>query len=363
MLLGWPCHVDQTLPPEVTRAPADSTYLRLRRRQRGRLALIALLLVITPVGTIALGSAAVPVSEVVGVIASHIPGLDVTITWDRTTDAIVWQTRLPRIMAGLFVGAVLGVCGVVLQAVVRNPLAEPYVLGLSSGASTGAAIAMIVVGAASSLSVGLWAFAGALVATVAVLVIAGNSNKPLQLILAGLAIGFAFQAITNLIIFSSGSAETSRAVMFWMLGSLGRATWADVGVVAVVAVLITIAMAICAPVLDALASGDKTALSVGINPSRARILLLVPVSAAVAVAVATAGGIGFVGLIIPHLVRSFLGHGHRALVIGSALLAALFLVWADTAARILFAPAELPIGVVTGLIGGPFLLVLVRRSR
>ena len=327
-----------------------------------RLVVLALALLLTPLLTVVIGAAAVPLDEVVGVLASHIPGLDVQITWDRSIDAIVWDTRLPRIIAGVAVAAILGVSGVVLQAVVRNALAEPYVLGVSAGASSGAAFAIIIVGTSVATAVGVMAFAGALLATLLVLAIAGRTQSPLQLILGGLGVGFGFQALTNLIIFSSDSPETARSVMFWTLGSLARASWDSVPVITIAALLITMLMVLCGPILDALASGDRTAQAVGIEPGRARILLLIPVSAAIALAVATAGGIGFVGLVVPHLVRSFIGPAHRLLVLGSALAAGLFLVWADAFARLAFAPAEVPIGVVTGLVGAPWLVLLVRRQ-
>ena len=327
-----------------------------------RLALLALALLLTPAFTVVIGAAAVPLDEVVGVLASHIPGLDVQITWDRSIDAIVWDTRLPRIIAGVAVAAILGVSGVVLQAVVRNALAEPYVLGVSAGASSGAAFAIIIVGTSVATVVGVMAFVGALLATLLVLAIAGRTQSPLQLILGGLGVGFGFQALTNLIIFSSDSPETARSVMFWTLGSLARAGWDSVPVITIAALLLTVLMVLCGPILDALASGDRTAQAVGVEPARARILLLIPVSAAIALAVATAGGIGFVGLVVPHLVRSFIGPAHRFLVLGSALAAGLFLVWADAFARLAFAPAEVPIGVVTGLVGAPWLVLLVRRQ-
>lgn len=327
-----------------------------------RIVLLAAALVFTPALTIVIGSASVPLDEVVGVLLSHIPGIDIQITWDRSVDAIVWETRLPRIIAGVAVAAILGVSGVVLQAVVRNALAEPYVLGVSAGASSGAAFAIIIVGTTVAAFVGLLAFAGALLATMLVLAIAGRTQSPLQLILGGLGVGFGFQALTNLIIFSSDSPETARSVMFWTLGSLARIRWDSIPLIVITAVLLTALMVLCGPILDALASGDRTAQAVGVEPAIARILLLVPVSAAVALAVATAGGIGFVGLVVPHVVRSFVGPAHRLLVLGSALAAGLFLVWADAFARISFAPAEVPIGVVTGLIGAPFLVVLVRHQ-
>ena len=327
-----------------------------------RIVLLAAALVFTPALTIVIGSASVPLDEVVGVLLSHIPGIDIQITWDRSVDAIVWETRLPRIIAGVAVAAILGVSGVVLQAVVRNALAEPYVLGVSAGASSGAAFAIIIVGTTVAAFVGLLAFAGALLATMLVLAIAGRTQSPLQLILGGLGVGFGFQALTNLVIFSSDSPETARSVMFWTLGSLARIRWDSIPLIVITAVVLTAVMVLCGPILDALASGDRTAQAVGVEPAIARILLLVPVSAAVALAVATAGGIGFVGLVVPHVVRSFVGPAHRLLVLGSALAAGLFLVWADAFARIAFAPAEVPIGVVTGLIGAPFLVVLVRRQ-
>jgi putative membrane protein len=327
-----------------------------------RIVLLAAALVFTPALTIVIGSASVPLDEVVGVLLSHIPGIDIQITWDRSVDAIVWETRLPRIIAGVAVAAILGVSGVVLQAVVRNALAEPYVLGVSAGASSGAAFAIIIVGTTVAAFVGLLAFAGALLATMLVLAIAGRTQSPLQLILGGLGVGFGFQALTNLVIFSSDSPETARSVMFWTLGSLARIRWDSIPLIVITAVVLTAVMVLCGPILDALASGDRTAQAVGVEPAIARILLLVPVSAAVALAVATAGGIGFVGLVVPHVVRSFVGPAHRLLVLGSVLAAGLFLVWADAFARISFAPAEVPIGVVTGLIGAPFLVVLVRRQ-
>ena len=327
-----------------------------------RLVVLALALLLTPALTVVIGAAAVPLDEVIGVLASHIPGLDVQITWDRSIDAIVWDMRLPRIIAGVAVAVILGVSGVVLQAVVRNALAEPYVLGVSAGASSGAAFAIIIVGTSVATVVGVMAFAGALLATLLVLAIAGRTQSPLQLILGGLGVGFGFQALTNLIIFSSDSPETARSVMFWTLGSLARAGWDSVPVITIAALLLTVLMVLCGPILDALASGDRTAQAVGVEPARARILLLIPVSAAIALAVATAGGIGFVGLVVPHLVRSFIGPAHRFLVLGSALAAGLFLVWADAFARLAFAPAEVPIGVVTGLVGAPWLVLLVRRQ-
>lgn len=345
--------------------PTSSTATqRLVNRRRRTLRLVVLfgVFALTPLIAVTMGSATVALDDVVGVVLSHL-GLAREVTWPHSIDAIVWENRVPRVLAGLTVGAILGVSGVILQALVRNPLAEPYVLGVSSGASTGAASAIILIGAVHSLTTGLFAFVGALLATFALLVIAGKGAGPLQLILAGLAVGFGFQSLTNFLLFSSGSPETSQSVMFWMLGSLARTQWSQLPLLAVVAIVLTAAACLLGPVLDALASGDRTAESVGVHPGRARVAFLIPVSAAVAVAVSAAGGIGFVGLIIPHLVRNLIGYSHRLLVLGSALAAALFLTWTDAIARVIFTPVELPIGVITGLIGAPFLVLLIRRQR
>ena len=332
----------------------------LHRRTPTRFFLLVTLLVLMPVLSIAFGAAPVPIGQVLGVLADHCD-IPIHVTWDSITDAIVWQNRMPRIVTGLGVGATLGVAGVALRAVVRNPLAEPYVLGVSAGASSGAAAAIIIVGVTSSFAVAGMAFLGALLSTAIVLFMGGGRNSStLRLVLAGLAVGFIFQAVTNFIIISSDSAETARAVMFWTLGDLSRASWGQGWTNVAVAIVLTVLLWACAPWLDALASGDSTATAVGIDPTVIHVLLLVPVSAGVAMAVAISGG--FVGLVIPHLMRSFIGHGHRRLVVSSAMAGAIFLMWADTFSRTVFSPAELPIGVITGLLGAPFLLVLVRRE-
>lgn len=339
--------------------------LKAPRRRRVRWAglVLAVVLLATPLLSVTLGAASVLPGDVFGVLASHLPGVRLTPWWDQITEAIIWDNRMPRTLAGLGVGAILGVSGVALQAMVRNPLAEPYVFGVSAGASSGAALAMVVLGITSGIGVAGLAFVGAASATLLVVLGGGRPGQTaLHLVLAGIAVGFIFQALTNLLVFASDSPETSRAVLFWTLGSLSRATWSDVASLLAVAFVLTGLLWLAAPLLDALASGDRTALSVGIDPARYRLLLILPVSAGVAFAVATAGGIGFVGLVVPHLIRGWLGHANRWLVVGSAMAGAVFLVWADTLSRTMFSPAELPVGVITGLLGAPFLLVMVRRT-
>ena len=341
----------------------DHAKLSRRGRSRVVILLLASLVLVTPLVSVVYGAANVTAAEAFGVVASHL-GVGGEPTWDRMTEAIVWQNRMPRVLTAIGVGAVLGVSGVALQAMVRNPLAEPYVLGISSGASFGAGVAIIVIGVTNAVLTAGAAFVGALLATVLVLVVGGvRGGSPLQLILAGLAIGFLFQAGTNLVIFSARTAETAQSVVFWSLGSLTRAGWPEVGLVLMTATLITAGLWLAGPILDALASGDSTCLAVGVNPAHARLALLIPASAAIGITVAVAGGIGFVGLVVPHLMRAVVGQAHRALVICSALASAVFLAAADAFARTVFSPMELPIGVITGLVGAPFLLLLVGRMR
>ena len=269
---------------------------------------------------------------------------------------------------GAAVGACLAISGAALQAMVRNLLADPYILGVSGGASTGAAAAILFgVGAAlGEYAQSVLAFVGALAAALLVFVIARSNGRvtSLRLLLSGVAVGYALSAVTSLLIFSSDSAEGSRSVMFWMLGSLSLGQWNAFLVIALVAGLVgTVVLTARAPLLDALAAGDGIAHGLGISPDRARIGLLVVVSLCTAAAVAGAGAIGFVGLVIPHLARRLVGSRHRVAIPASALLGAGFLVWADVVARLVMAPRELPIGVITAAVGAPFLLLLIRRMQ
>ncbi|MBW3087082.1 putative ABC transporter permease protein [Austwickia sp. TVS 96-490-7B] len=333
-------------------------------RAKNALTLIALLalVVLAPLISLGFGAAAVPIDEAFAIVAGRLTGID-TGPWDPAVEAIIWLNRVPRIVMALGVGAMLGVCGVAMQAVVRNPLAEPYVLGISSGAAAGAGIAIVIIGASSSWGIGSLAFTGAALASGLVLMIGtGRTGSTLRLILAGIAIGFVFQAITNLLIIASNNAETAQAVVFWGLGSLTRAGLEEALTVLGGAAALTALLWLVGPYLDALASGDEECLTVGINPTLTRMLLLIPISAGVALAVATSGGIGFIGLVIPHIMRPAVGHAHRTLVLGTALAAALFLLVTDTVARTALGAVEIPIGIITAILGAPVLLILVHRG-
>lgn len=337
-----------------------------RRRTRAWLGGLALVLAATVVVAVGVGAFAVPAGTVARVVGHHLVGLPGERTWSAPVDAIVWQVRLPRVLLGALVGAGLAVCGVALQAMVRNVLADPYLLGVNSGASSGAAAA-ILFGVGAGLfehALQVTAFLGALAASLLVLLVARTAGRvtSIRLLLSGVAVGYALYALTSFLIFASGSAEGARSVLFWLLGSLALAQWdAPLAVVAVVVVLTVALLGLWGRRLDALAVGDETAHTLGVRPERFRLLLLVVVALCVGVAVAAAGSIGFVGLVVPHLARRAVGGTHARVVPVAALMGAVLLVWADVLARTLFAPQEVPIGIITSLVGAPFLLLLIRR--
>ena len=257
--------------------------------------------------------------------------------------AILTELRAPRIVMAVLAGAGLSVAGVVLQAVVRNLLADPYVLGVNSGASCGAALAILFGAGAGFGEYALQAsaFLGALVAMGLVLVVARVAGRmtSTRLLMAGVSVGYALSALTSFLVFASDSAEGSRSVTFWLLGSLSLATWGGPLVAAAVVVLAAVAVAMVGGrLLDALAAGDETALTVGVNPDRLRLVAMVLVSIVVGVVVAAVGTIGFVGLVVPHLARRLVGTAHAAVVPVAALLGAVLLVVADMAARVVMAP-------------------------
>lgn len=323
-------------------------------------------LLVTVVLAVGIGAVGIDPGTVARIVGHHTLGSPADATWTQAEDSIVWQVRLPRVLLGVVVGAALAVCGVALQAMVRNLLADPYLLGVTSGASTGAAAAILFgLGAGfgeNALSIS--AFLGALAASAAVFVVAraGGRITSLRLLMAGVAVGYALYAATSFLIFASDSAEGARSVLFWLLGSLGLARWGvPLAIVVVVVTLTVAALLLWSRRLDALAIGDETAHTLGVPPTRFRVQLLVVVSLCVGAVVAASGGIGFVGLVIPHVARRFVGAAHGRVVPVAALIGAIFLVWADVAARTLLEPRELPIGIITALVGAPFLLILVRR--
>lgn len=316
---------------------------------------------------VGLGPVSIPPGTVAEVVLHHLTGWPQAVTWTEAEDNIVWLVRLPRVLLGAVVGAALAVSGVALQAMVRNVLADPHILGVTSGASTGAAASLLFgigVGAGTG-ALTASAFLGALAATAALFIVArqGGQITSVRLLLAGVTIGYILSAATSFLIFASDSPEGARAVVFWLLGSLASAQWSAVGTAGAVVAAGTAVLVLLGSRLDALAIGDDTAHTLGIAPGRLRAQALVVVALCVGSVVAVSGAIGFVGLIVPHVARLCVGGTHRRVIPVSALIGALFLVTADVFARVAFAPRELPLGIVTAVVGAPLLLLLVRRLR
>lgn len=328
--------------------------------------LLVLLLALTTTSAVlslALGSEPLAVSGVLDVLRARLAGAAGP---DPTLDTIVWDLRAPRVVMGMVVGAGLAMAGACMQTLVRNPLADPYLLGVSSGAGVGATL-VIVLGALGGLGVwalSLGALAGALAATALVFGISmwQGGITPLRLVLTGVVMSAAFSSVSSFLVFVSADPRATQSVLFWLLGSLSGSVWDRVlPSVVVVALSMAVLMALHSW-LDALAAGADVASGLGVPVSTLRIGLFVLTSVLVGVLVAVSGGIGFVGLVVPHLARILVGALHRSVLPVAAVGGALFLLWVDVAARVVVRPQEIPLSVVTGLVGAPiFLLLLGRR--
>ncbi len=298
------------------------------------------------------------------IVASHILG---TAPGDWTTgqDHIVWLIRLPRVLLAGIVGAGLAVVGVTMQATVRNPLADPYLLGTSSGASVGAVIViMLGINFLAPYSLSLLAFVGAVGSFVIVFAIAqtGGRVSPTRLILAGVATAYVLTAITSLILFI-GDERAIRSVLFWMLGTLSGAEWSFLGLPAAALVVGISILILKYRAMNALLAGEETAITLGVDTQALRRQLLLLTALITGVMVAVSGAIGFVGLMMPHIVRLVVGADHRIVLPASALTGAIFLIWVDVAARTVVQPQEIPVSIITALVGAPFFLWLLRWRR
>lgn len=321
---------------------------------------LAVALVLSVTVAVTIGPADIRIDEVWASVLSHLGVGESPLTIVR--DGIVWELRLPRVLTAAAVGAGLAIAGAVMQAITRNPLADPYLLGLSSGASLGA-VAVVLLGAAIALP--LAAFAGAMAALVATLLLASSLGTvtPTRTVLAGLAVSSLAAAITSLVIFWTVTGDSYREILGWLLGSLSGARWPSVAIAFGAILIAGIPIVIGGRVLDAFAFGDTTAASLGVNVTSTRWVLLTASALLTGAMVSVSGSIGFVGLVLPHAVRLIAGPRHGSLLPLSALVGAIFLVWADTLARTLFDPRELPVGIVTAIIGAPVFALLLARRR
>ncbi len=349
---------------------AAAPPLRQARRRTGRarawtLGFAALALAGAVVGAGA-GAFEIPLAQVLGGLVEPL-GLAGPLAPGARAGAVLWSLRLPRVALSLVVGAGLSVAGLLLQALFRNPLASPQVIGVSSGAALGAGAAIVLGGAATlgqtPVALPLAAFAGALATAAFVLRLGrrGGRSSVASLLLAGIVANSLCGAILGLLFFVADDAQL-RSLTFWTLGSLGGATWPVVGLVGLaVAALVAGAQGL-ARWLDLLQLGEEEALLLGVPVARLERGVVALASLAVGAMVAFTGVIGFLGLVLPHLARLLLGPGHRALVPGTAALGAAVLVWADLLCRTALAPAELPIGILTTLLATPFFLLLLHRG-
>ncbi len=344
---------------------ADAGSRSWRRTATLAVAGLCMLLVVSVLGLI-FGTAHIPWRDALGYVWAAMThgriGAD-----DLPAYRIIVESRLPRVLTAALVGAGLSVVGVVVQAMVRNSLADPYVLGISSGASVGAT-AVVLFGAFAGL--GLYAmpvaaFVGALIAAVTVFVVAATPAglSPLRLVLTGTALAYGFSALTTVLVFLAPQGDAARSVMFWLLGSLAAVTWNSVLVVAPAVLVGGGLMILAAGHLNALSMGDEVAASLGLRAARVRLVLFVVSALLTGVMVSVCGAVGFVGLIVPHVTRLMIGADHRRVLVLAPVIGSVFLVVADLCARVAVPPQELPLSAVTAAVGVPVFLGLMRRRR
>ncbi len=349
-------------PSRVGNGRATWTCLDAWPLRAGLAALSCAALVLAIGLAVSIGEMRIPFAAAFGVICDRLFGT--AFDPDRVQAGIVWDYHLSRAIVAACCGATLALCGAILQALLRNPLAEPYVLGISAGASTGAVAVLIVGFGVGTLSVSGGAFLGAIAAVSLVALLgAGAGGGTDRVILAGIAGSQLFNAVTSYIVTTSASAEQARGVMFWLLGSLGGVRWPDVYLVAPVAFVGFATSLFYARALDAFAFGADAASSLGVPVARVRVVLFGLTAAMTACMVSVVGSIGFVGLVVPHAARFLVGPSHARLLPASLMIGAIFTVLADIASRVIVPQQVLPIGVVTALVGAPAFAVVLYRAR
>jgi iron complex transport system permease protein len=328
---------------------------------------LSALTVLVAVFAIALGPSNLGPDKVVLILLSKVPilGDHIAKTWSQGDENIVIIIRMPRVLLGLLVGASLGLAGVTSQGVFKNPMADPYILGISSGAALGASVVIIIGVGAGLLSYGIvgGAFAGALLGAFLVFNIARTHNKfPVEtLLLSGIAVSAFFSAVTYFLMYISG--HKLNQIVFWVMGALWNASWDDVFILSPFLLIGTAVIYAYARDLNVMLLGEESAAHLGTDVSKVKTILLVASSLLAAAAVSVSGIIGFVGLIIPHMMRLILGPDHRVLIPASLLAGAMFLTLADTFARMVMQPSELPVGILTAVIGAPFFVYLLARKK
>lgn len=345
--------------------PSDKTTLtdhNSKRTYRLALAVGFATLLMSITVAVSVGAISIPFSTVWGVITNKFVDGLVPVNWSAGREAIIWEIRLPRSLLACLVGAGLAIVGASLQAVTRNQLADPHLLGISAGSAFGAILALLHTGLFLGLvTVPLFAFLGALIATLLVLGVSrfASATSADKLILAGVAVSFIVMSLANVLIFL-GDPRATHTVVFWMLGGLGLAQWEQLIYPLIILTICGGYLKLNAANLNAMTVGDETASTLGIAVTRFRLIVFAVGALITGVMVAFSGIIGFVGLMVPHIARLFVGGNYNRVLPVSALLGAIFLIWADIISRTIMSPDDMPIGIVTGLIGGFFFIWLLR---
>ncbi|MGG0754345.1 FecCD family ABC transporter permease [Brevibacillus laterosporus] len=337
-----------------------------KRMTAGAVGMILLLLSV--VASLAIGSVMLPIDEITRILLHQIPGIHsfIPVTWDESSTQIMLNVRLPRVILALLVGASLGIAGAAFQGVLRNPLADPFTLGVSSGASVGAAI-LIYFGLQyawlGQWTVPLTAFVTGVCTLVIVLQMARENGKiPIEtLILSGVVMQAFLGSIVSFLV--AMSKQTINEILFWVMGSLAMRGWSYTSVLLPYLVIGLLILFAYARPLNMLALGERQAGHLGLHVERTKWIVLLTATLVTAAAVSVAGVIGFVGLVVPHLLRMIIGSDYRLLIPMSALGGAIYVLWADTISRTLLAPTEIPLGVVTAFIGAPFFAMLLIRNK
>ncbi|WP_445667477.1 FecCD family ABC transporter permease [Paenibacillus sp. FSL H8-0034] len=321
---------------------------------------------------VSIGQVSIPFTESYRILIYQLTGIQIGDLYGLTSGTfvdIIWQIRLPRVLMAMIVGSGLALCGTVMQASVQNPLADPYILGISSGASLGATFSIMVgfgaAGIMGEMGIAMWAFVGAIGAAGLVLILAsmGGKMSSVKLVLVGMVINALCSACSNFIVYFAKDAEGIRSVTFWTMGSLASAKWDKLPLIVIVMVAAVLFFIFQSRVMNTMLMGDEAAVTLGINLNVYRRLYMVIASLLTGIIVATCGIIGFVGLIVPHLVRSIVGSDHKRLIPIVILTSAIFLIWTDVLARTIIPKGELPIGIVTALLGAPmFMYMLMKKN-
>ncbi len=341
-------------------------YLSGRRTRLYSVLGLSIALVVVVILATSVGSVHIPLLTTFRILLAKLPLLDIAQTWQSTTGTIVLEIRLPRVILAGLVGAALATAGATYQGLFRNPLADPYLIGVAQGASLGAVIGFLLPVTWHSFGfslIPLLAFIGALVATAVVYTLArvGRTVPVTTLILAGVALGALLGSIVSYLIISSG--EKMHGIIFWLMGSFSLSQWSEIGIVLPYVAVGTAVIIIFARLLNVMQLDEEQAQQLGVNVERIKLILLAAATLITAASVSFVGTIGFVGIIIPHAVRLIWGADHRFLLPLSVLTGAIFMILADLVARIVLAPTEIPIGVITAICGAPFFLYLLRRRK